>query len=695
MLAATLLLLGLGLSASIVLAIAARAFYVWEDPKVLAISDVLPGANCGGCGQAGCAAAAAAIAAGQVPVNACVVGGFEVALAVGEIMGQKVEAREPEFSYTSCIYGVGEADPIFAYNGATDCQAAVMLYGGSKLCPVGCIGLGSCVAACQFDAIRIGDHNLPVVDYERCVGCGACVKACPKNIVTLTSATLRIVNEYRAGECTAPCMRACPTGINIRGYIAAIRSGQYEEALNIIKEKCPLPLVCGYICPAPCELNCRRNLVDEAVSINQLKRFLADHEMATGKHVNPYKAPDNGKRIALVGGGSEGLTAGYYLARLGYQPTLFEAKPDLGGILRYVISEDRLPRNVLDHDIKGILEMGVEARTGTVMGRDFTVGSLLREGYDAVLFTSGGFDSRKILLPEQNRFDASISGMTTLLDFLAALSRGEASDPGKHVVVVETGPKGLDVALKCRELGADRVTIVSHESFEAMPMALQDSRRLREKGIQVRPSTVVAAVGGVSDRLLRVALEDLEPLPGALPEREIMDADTLVLATARLPELAFVLADGRPETPTQEVRWQTIETFRTFPEGGRKGILGSPEPGRISDASAVVKSILSGRRLSRAVHQHFTDERISPIPRLACEAVDILDVTEVHAVPPSARQRPAALDVEGDCKRAWIFPKEYPGLEESEARRESERCLQCGLICYEKLGMDLTEKEDG
>ncbi|MFC1825758.1 (Fe-S)-binding protein [Thermodesulfobacteriota bacterium] len=367
------------------LAIASRVFYVWEDPKVLSITDVLPGANCGGCGNPGCAAAAEAVAAGREPPNLCVVGGFEVAQAIGEIMGQKVEAKEPDFSWTSCLYGVGEADPIYTYNGATDCRAAMMLYGGSKLCPVGCIGLGTCVQSCQFDALKIGDDNLPVVNYDNCVGCGACVTACPKNIVSLTSATRRVMSEYVTDECTAPCQRACPTGINIRGYVHEIRKGNFEEALRIIKEKCPLPLICGHICPAPCELSCRRNEVDEAVAINPLKRFVADYEMATGQHINPYKASSREQKIALIGGGAEGLTASYYLARLGYQPTIFEAKPELGGILRYVIAGDRLPHGVLDHDINGILEMGVEAKTGMIMGNDFTISSLLQEGYDAVL----------------------------------------------------------------------------------------------------------------------------------------------------------------------------------------------------------------------------------------------------------------------------------------------------------------------
>jgi formate dehydrogenase beta subunit len=158
--------------------------------------------------------------------------------------------------------------------------------------------------------------------------------------------------------------------------------------------------------------------------------------------------------------------------------------------------------------------------------------------------------------------------------------------------------------------------------------------------------------------------------------------------------MVFVHADGKPESPADEIKWQTIESFHTFPNGRWNGIFASPEPGRISDASAVVKSILSGRRLARAVHQHFTDGLITPIENLTCEADYVLNITELHHVSPSERQQPTLLDVEGDSKTAWIFPKEFPGLDETAARKEAERCLQCGLICYEKTGVKEPEKND-
>jgi formate dehydrogenase beta subunit len=694
MLTATLIMFAIGFITSLALAVASRVFYVWEDPKELAIADTLPGANCGACGYPGCRASAEAIAAEKAPVNICMVGGFEVAQAVGEIMGIKAHEREPEFAQPGCTYGIGEADLNYFYHGIEDCRAASALYGGSKLCPIGCIGLGTCAKACPFNALRMGDNCLPVVNHDRCVGCGTCVNICPKNIITLTSATRRIVGEYVIDECTSPCERACPTGINIRGYIRQIINGNYEKALLTIKEKCPLPLVCGYICPAPCELNCRRNLIDEPVSINLLKRFVADYEMKTGKHIHPYKASNNDRKIALVGGGAEGLTAAYYLARLGYQPTIFEAKPELGGVLRYIIAEDRLPHSVLDHDIKGILEMGVETITNTSMERDFTVNSLLQDGFNAVVLTSGGYDSRKILHPEKKRYEAPCRGLYVMLDFLSACAQGETIEPGRHVAIVESGLKSLEVASKCRNLGAQKVTIISDQPINQMSPEFHDNLELRRNGIEVRALTIVTAIGGLSERIDLITLEDNDPRHQTINQSEFIDVDTLILSAGRLPELVFVNGNHQPDSSTDAIRWHTVETFHTFPVAGRKGIFSSPEPGRISDSAAVVKSILSGRRLARAVDQHFTDEVITPIENLGLEADDILDVAKVQDVSSSVRQQPPLCDVEGDSKSAWIFPKEFPGLDEQAAKREADRCLQCGLICYMKLEKTESVKEN-
>ncbi len=674
---------GLGVVIGVVLALASKVFYVYVDPKIEAVEDALPGANCGGCGLPGCSSNAVAIVAGNASASSCVVGGPDVSAEVAMLMGVKIELKEAEIAAPGCSYGYQDADIKYLYQGINDCRAALLLDGGSKTCPIGCLGLGTCVKACPFGALSMGLDNLPVVDTKLCTGCGTCERECPKHIITLTSTSNRIIGEYVSDECTAPCQRSCPTGINIPGFIQEICNNNYEAALAIIKEKCPLPLICGYICPAPCELACRRNLTDEAVAINPLKRFVADYEMETGKHITPYKAPGSEQNIAVVGGGAEGLTLSYYLARLGYKPTIFEAKSQLGGILRYVIAEDRLPRKVLDHEIEGILQIGVQTKNNVVMGRDFQVESLLRDGFDAIAVTKGGFDSRQVLQPDQNDYDSSISGVYTMLDFLYILSKEKSIDLGQRVVIIHNGRESLDLARRCINMGAERVTIVSSPVAHELPLELQDKKGLAAEGIYVRPQTVVTALKGISRRLIRVALEDIHPIGQIPKERETIRADTLIVAAGRLPEFIFVKSEDQSEAQEEEIVWETIEAFRTFP-GDKDGICTPPEPGRISDSSAVVKSLLSGRRLTRAIHQHFSSDSVTPIQGLVCEADSILNVTEVHDVISSNRERPHIIDVEGNSKTAWIFPDEYPGLDEASSRKEAERCLKCGLICYRK-----------
>ena len=271
----------------------------------------------------------------------------------------------------------------------------------------------------------MGPDNLPVVDPDRCTGCGTCERVCPKHIITLTSNSRRIQHEYITDECTAPCQRACPAGIDIPAYIKQIGQGNYLEAVRIIKETNPFPSVCGRICVHPCEYECRRNLVDEPLAINPLKRFAADYERNSGNRVQIPRAPETKKRVAVVGGGAEGLTAAYYLNRLGHESTVLEASSQLGGILRLGIPENRLPRDILEWEINGILETGVQVRTNQKLGDNFTVDSLLKEGFSAVFIATGGWDTQ---LSERNRSEISskaMPGIQLLLDFILELRKTE------------------------------------------------------------------------------------------------------------------------------------------------------------------------------------------------------------------------------------------------------------------------------
>jgi NADH:ubiquinone oxidoreductase subunit E/ferredoxin len=187
---ALLFLFGLGLAASIILGIASKIFYVWEDPRIAKVESELAGANCGGCGYPGCAACAAAIVAGKADITACMVGGNECAQAVGKVLGKEVVLKEPEVASPHCCGRVRATDK-YIYEGADDCRAQMLLYGGNKDCPYSCLGLGTCVRACPFDALRMGPQGVPIVNPDKCRACGVCAEVCPRDAIFIISDSAR------------------------------------------------------------------------------------------------------------------------------------------------------------------------------------------------------------------------------------------------------------------------------------------------------------------------------------------------------------------------------------------------------------------------------------------------------------------------------------------------------------------------
>jgi len=667
----------LGFTVSVMLAMASKIFYVKEDPKIEAILSALPGFNCGSCGHAGCREAAKAVACGDALPDVCRASDFDVTRSIGLIMGLDVREKEPEFAFTSCIYGTDKADLKFIYSGISNCNAGLLLNGGSKQCNIGCLGLGSCVKACSFGAIAIGKDNLPFVNRKKCTGCGACETACPKNIISMTSTSKRIVSEFKVNECTSPCERSCPTGINIRAFIKSIKNQDYEKAYLVIREKCPLPLICGHICPAPCESECSRNQLDESVSINNLKRFVSDYEMKTGVKTKPYKMKPNNTRIAVIGGGSEGLTIAFYLASLGYEPSIFEARSKLGGILRYVISKDRLPEYVLDHEINNILEMGILSKTQSVMGQDFTLESLLKEGFDSVIITSGGYDSRKILLPERKSFFSPFNGFKIMIDLLNDIETGEKIDPAKQVVIVHGGVGAIEIADRYLKEGTQKVFIICRNQLDKLPSELQNNFVLAKRDIDVIPSAIITKIEGENNSIRRVVIgstddDDFEDM--------VIETDQLVASAGRIPEFVFV----RKENEENRLLWETVEVFRTYPGGGCSGVFSTPEPGRVSDSLSVVKSILSGRRIARGVNLYYMQNAVFSVTDLICDTQCEIDIPELSNVKKTERVRAVILDVGEDAGDSWLATHEIQGIDEERAQIEAGRCLQCGLTCFRK-----------
>jgi NADPH-dependent glutamate synthase beta subunit-like oxidoreductase/NAD-dependent dihydropyrimidine dehydrogenase PreA subunit len=616
--------------------------------------------------------------AGITAPNSCVAAGPEVAEAIADIMGVKVEAVEPDIASPGCYFGVQDADTKYVYNGLDDCRAVALLGGGMKVCTIGCLGLGTCARVCPFDAITMGPQGLPVVSENKCTGCGTCERVCPKHIINLSSITRRIIREYTTEECTTPCQRGCPAGINIREYIRQISLGNNHRAVQIIKERNPFPAVIGRICPRPCELECRRNYIDEPVAINFLKRYAADYEKESGDRILPYKAPETGRKIAVVGGGVQGLSAAFFAARLGHDTTVFEATPKLGGLLRSAISKDRLPEEILDWDIEGIIEMGVKVETQKALGKEFSIESLIKEGFDAVFLASGGWDSR-LARGATADIESPIPGTYMLVDLMRFGTRASGSIPVESdVVIVGGGSLALDAAKVCKGLGAKTITVLFRESWENSPISDEEVEERGLTGLDVIYNAAINRLVGEAERLDQVEYIEADTL-----KRTVIPAQTLVFAAGRFPELVFVRPksdaaeiEGAESAAALSIGWEGIQTYKRPAFKNEVGLFAEGDV--LADYSAAIKAIGAGRRAAASIHQvmhglspNLSEQVITPQSILQ-------NVYHVEKVQASQRQ------IMPICsgKELAICGEIERGFSADMAKEEASRCLQCGLICY-------------
>ncbi|QNM06339.1 NAD(P)-binding protein [Qiania dongpingensis] len=309
-----------------------------------------------------------------------------------------------------------------------------------------------------------------------------------------------------------PCVSQCPAGVDIPGYIALVAEGRYGDAIRLIRKDNPMPSVCGLICEHPCEVRCRRTMIDDPVNIRGLKRFAVDH---AGDVPLPVPAVPTGKKVAVIGGGPGGISAAYYLTLMGHDVTILEQRKKLGGMLRYGIPNYRLPREVLDREIEHLLSIGVKVETGVSVGENPSITDLKNE-YDAIYIAIGAHIDRKIGIEGEDA-----NGVVSAVELLRGIGDGEMPDfSGKDIVVIGGGNVAMDVARSAIRLGAKRLRI---------------AYRRRAVDMTAMPEEVAGAVE-----------EGCELLDLHAPLRVEKDADGNVAALWVKPQIIGPVKNGRP-----------------------------------------------------------------------------------------------------------------------------------------------------
>jgi formate dehydrogenase (NADP+) beta subunit len=681
---AVMVMLGIGAACGIILSLASKIFYVYEDPRIADVEYFMAGANCGGCGYAGCSAAANAVVAGKAPVSACIVGGQESAVAIAGVMGVDPGSAEPLRSLNSCSGGHRAADK-YVYNGPQTCAALASLYGGKRVCSIGCLGMGDCIRSCKFNAIHMGPNGYPVVDETKCVGCGACETTCPKNILTVRTMSQRLLTFNEEDAALSPCQQTCPAEIDIPKYIGCIRKGDYAGAVNTIRERNPLLLACGRVCPHPCEEYCRRSIEDEAVSINQLKRFVADWEMNSGTRLPIPCAPDTGKKVAVIGGGPAGLSCAYFLRRLGHSPTIFDAMPKLGGITRYGIPEYRLPDKVLDWEIEGILNLGIDVHYNTRLGKDFTIQSLHEEGFDAIFLGIGAWKDLNLRIEGEDA-----KGVWQGINFLSTVagSPDKKIPVGRSAAVVGGGNSAIDCVRTLKRIGCKDVYLVYRRTRKEMPANEVEIEAAEHEGIEfvflAAPKQVVKDENGNAKGLEYLKMELGEPdasgrrRPVPIEGSEtILDVDMIISAISQKPDLDCLDKEQEKEN-IRVTRWNTFENDEETLQCSLPYLFTAGDSA--TGPSLVVTAIGGGRRAARSIHQYLTGEEVKGSPkslrkRHIAESLfkTVPGVEKKERTPMPELEVAERIDSMIECDLV---------ITEEAAAYESRRCLDCCRICY-------------
>lgn len=490
---------------------------------------------------------------------------------------------------------------------------------------------------------------------------------------------IELLLSQHHGDCIAPCSLTCPANIDVQGYIAHIANGQYREALELIKDRNPLPVVCGRVCTRPCEDACRRNLVDERVGIDYLKRFVADLDLESAVPYLPTKKPATGKKAAVIGAGPAGLTCAWYLAAQGHEVTIFEKHPKGGGMLRYGIPAYRMPRDVLDREIDIIRNLGVDIRYNTEFGKDITWDSLKAEGYGALFLGVGSQVGQPLGC---NGEDICYTGILRGVDFLGRVGNEEKIDfTGKTVMVVGGGNTAIDAARTSLRLGAGKVVLVYRRGRSEMPAHVAEIEEAELEGVTfellANPNRVWPEDGKVLVELLKMELGEPDesgrrsPVPKDGSEYT-MTVDVVIAALGQTQDLSFI--NDTFALATEKKRIVTDEALMTT---NIDGVFAGGDA--VTGPQTAIKAIAAGRRAAMAMDQYLAGKPLEKAKayynHTKGKTLKDVDKTEFESYEKITKERMPML---AEKEREHNFKEVELGFTEEQALREARRCLSCG-----------------
>jgi len=532
-------------------------------------------------------------------------------------------------------------------------------------------------AACRLCLVEVEKARGPMPACATPVTENMVVRTTSDDLSSMRRMALELLLSDHYGDCTAPCKLTCPAGIDIQGYIALIANGNYREALALIKDSNPLPLVCGRVCPRFCETKCRRNLVDEPVAINSLKRFVADYDMNSENPYLPEPKPATGRRVAIIGGGPAGLTAAYYLGLEGHTITILEASPDLGGMLRYGIPEYRLPKAVLDKEIATITRLCHKVRCNVSLGIDFTIESLKKEGYEAIFIALGAQANQKMRIEGED-----LPGVISGIEFLRDVTLGKKVALGDKVSVIGGGNTAMDVARTTLRLGVAEVNVVYRRSKVEMPANAEEIEQAEEEGVRFQFLTAPVKAGARDGKVafmecIKMALGEPDSSGRRRPEpisgsEFTMEVDNIIAAIGQALDNPNLDQDSQIELTKRNYISVNEETMAASVAGVFSG------GDCTSGPATAVEAIGAGRRAAQSINKYLSGQPVVPdVKPYNCSKgeMDDIDPADFADVERIARTKQAILDPE---ERKKSFTEIEFALSEEMALKEAARCLGCG-----------------